>query len=112
MPVDACAHIDQVDTIKPAKRHACEECEKIGGRWVHLRTCQTCGATLCCDSSPNRHASKHARSSGHPVIASAEPGERWLYCYPDDAFAEVLTRPAERYHRRPTAISTLIVLRE
>jgi Zn-finger in ubiquitin-hydrolases and other protein len=55
---------------------------------VHLRTCQTCGITLCCDSSPNRHASKHARTSGHPVIASAESGERWLYCYPDDAFAE------------------------
>jgi hypothetical protein len=44
--------------------------------------------TLCCDSSPNRHASQHARSSSHPVIASAEPGERWLYCYPDEAFAE------------------------
>ena len=56
--------------------------------WVHLRTCQTCGATLCCDSSPNRHATRHAQASGHPVIASAEPGERWLYCYPHDAFAE------------------------
>jgi len=44
--------------------------------------------TLCCDSSPNRHASRHAQVSGHPVVASAEPGERWLYCYPDDAFAE------------------------
>ncbi|MBA3350930.1 MAG: UBP-type zinc finger domain-containing protein [Blastocatellia bacterium] len=53
-----------------------------------MRTCQKCGATLCCDSSPNRHASKHARASGHPVIASAQPGERWLYCYPDDAFCE------------------------
>jgi len=46
------------------------------------------GATLCCDSSPNRHATKHVRGSGHAVFASAEPGERWLYCYPDDAFAE------------------------
>jgi ubiquitin-hydrolase Zn-finger-containing protein len=61
---------------------------KTGARWVHLRTCQECGVTLCCDSSPNRHASTHARSSRHPVIASAESGERWLYCYPDDAFAE------------------------
>jgi hypothetical protein len=55
---------------------------------MHLRTCQSCGVTLCCDSSPNRHASKHAKSSTHPVIASAEPGEQWLYCYPDEAFAE------------------------
>ena len=84
----ACAHIDAVqDVTQPAAR-VCEECVKTGSRWVHLRTCQTCGATRCCDSSPNRHASKHARGSGHPVIASAEEGERWLYCYPDDAFAE------------------------
>ncbi|MBA3255988.1 MAG: UBP-type zinc finger domain-containing protein [Pyrinomonadaceae bacterium] len=53
-----------------------------------MRTCQTCGVTLCCDDSPNRHTTKHAHASGPPVIASAEPGERWLYCYPDDAFAE------------------------
>ena len=61
---------------------------KIASAWVHLRTCQTCGVTLCCDSSPNRHASAHASGSGHPVIASAERGERWLYCYPDEMFAE------------------------
>jgi hypothetical protein len=83
-----CTHIAAVTTIKHAKRHECDECVKIGSRWVHLRTCQNCNATLCCDNSPNKHATKHARASGHPVIASAEPGERWLYCYPDDAFAE------------------------
>jgi hypothetical protein len=43
---------------------------------------------LCCDSSPNKHASRHAKAEGHPVAASAEPGERWVYCYVDDAFAE------------------------
>jgi hypothetical protein len=83
-----CGHIAAVETVVPPKAHACETCVKIGSKWMHLRTCQTCGITLCCDSSPNRHASKHAASSGHPVIASAEPGERWLYCYPDDGFAE------------------------
>jgi ubiquitin-hydrolase Zn-finger-containing protein len=82
-----CAHIEQVTAIKAARRYECDECVKKGSRWVHLRTCQACGVTLCCDSSPNRHASAHARISQHPVIASAEPGERWLYCYPDDAFA-------------------------
>ena len=84
----ACAHIDAVDPVKQAHRHECEECVKIHSRWVHLRTCQTCGVTLCCDSSPKRHASAHARATQHPVVASAEQGERWLYCYPDDAFAE------------------------
>ncbi len=83
-----CTHIGAISQVKHAKRHECEECVKIGSGWVHLRTCQECDRTLCCDSSPNRHASKHAKSSGHPVVASAEPGERWLYCFPDEAFAE------------------------
>jgi hypothetical protein len=84
----ACSHIKAVRYVRQAERFECAECVKIKARWVHLRTCQECGVTLCCDSSPNKHASKHAKASSHPVIASAEPGERWLYCYPDDAFAE------------------------
>jgi hypothetical protein len=83
-----CAHIAATSNILKAKQHECDECVKIGSRWVHLRTCQTCGTTLCCDNSPNRHATGHAHASGHPVIASAEPGERWLYCYADEAYAE------------------------
>jgi hypothetical protein len=85
---DTCADIAGIDAVKVPRVHVCETCVTTGDRWVHLRTCQTCGVTLCCDSSPNRHASKHAASSKHPVIASAEPGERWLYCYPDEVFAE------------------------
>ena len=83
-----CAHLDAITNVRHAARRECEDCVKIGASWVHLRTCQTCGATLCCDSSPNHHATKHAKHSHHPVVASAEPGERWLYCYPDEAFAE------------------------
>ena len=83
-----CEHIQAISTVKHPQRHVCEECVKIKAQWVHLRTCQNCGTTLCCDSSPNRHATQHARTTSHPVVASAEPGERWLYCYPDDAFAE------------------------
>ena len=83
----ACPHLEAIATVKHAGRRECEACVRAGGRWVHLRTCQACGITLCCDSSPNRHATAHHEATGHPVVASAEPGERWLYCYPDDAFA-------------------------
>jgi hypothetical protein len=88
MPDGTCVHLSAITTVKQADRRERAECVKIGTQWVHLRTCQKCGATLCCDSSPERHASKHAHANGHPVIASAEPGERWLYCYPDETLAE------------------------
>jgi hypothetical protein len=55
---------------------------------MHLRTCQICGITLCCDDSPNKHAAKHFHATGHPVIISSEPGERWLWCYVDEMIAE------------------------
>lgn len=84
----ACPDITMITTVKGPKQLQCDECVKTGSRWFHLRTCQECGTTLCCDSSPNKHASKHARSSGHPVIASAQPGERWLYCFPHESYAE------------------------
>ena len=85
---ERCDHIDGLTEIKRPAALECEECVKIGAAWVHLRTCQTCGGTRCCDSSPNKHASRHAGASGHPVIASAQPGERWLYCFADEVFAE------------------------
>jgi Zn-finger in ubiquitin-hydrolases and other protein len=85
---DGCTHIASIDDVKPPKKRECDECVKIKSRWLHLRTCQTCGGTHCCDSSPNRHATRHAQATSHPVVASAEPGERWLFCYPDDALAE------------------------
>jgi ubiquitin-hydrolase Zn-finger-containing protein len=84
----SCSHLNAIEKVKHPKRRECDECVKTRSSWVHLRTCQECNATLCCDSSPNRHATRHARSSGHPVIASAEPGEKWLYCYPDDLSVE------------------------
>jgi hypothetical protein len=86
MPDRGCPHLNEITEIKGPDRLECAECVKTGAQWVHLRTCQECGVTLCCDSSPHQHASKHAKLVRHPVIASAQPGERWLYCYPDDAF--------------------------
>ena len=84
MADELCEHITAIDEVKVPVQQQCDECVKVGDTWVHLRTCQTCGGTHCCDSSPNRHATRHAQVSGHPVVASAEPGERWLFCYPDD----------------------------
>jgi len=88
MAEEPCSHITAIETVKLPTQRECQECVKIGSPWIHLRTCQTCGATLCCDSSPNRHATKHAVTSKHPVIASAEPDERWLFCYLDETIAE------------------------
>ncbi len=84
----ACRHIDGIKSVRTARDYVCDECIKAGASWVHLRTCQSCGHTHCCDQSPNRHARKHAGASGHQVVASAEPGERWLYCFEDDAFLD------------------------
>lgn len=85
---ELCQHLTAIERVIPTTKYECEDCVKIGGRWLHLRTCQVCGGTRCCNSSPNQHAMKHAASTGHAVIASAEPGERWLYCYEDDCTVE------------------------
>ena len=79
-----CSHIQNLETLLTAKAYECEQCVKMGSDWVHLRTCQTCGVTLCCDSSPNRHASRHAHEADHPIARSVEPGEHWLWCYVDE----------------------------
>ncbi len=84
---NACSH---VTPQMPRKVHrptaGCEDCLKIGGQWVHLRVCLTCGHVGCCDSSPHRHATAHNHATKHPVITSGEVGETWAYCYPDDQF--------------------------
>ena len=82
-----CTHLDQVRYLAPEGDIAgCEECLKTGDRWVHLRMCQTCGKIGCCDSSPNRHARKHAAAEAHPIVQSFQPGEEWRWCYVHEAF--------------------------
>ena len=78
-----CTHTDWIRDVTPSAE-GCEDCLRIGGFWVHLRMCMTCGHVGCCDSSPNKHASKHARGSAHPIARSIEPGENWLWCYVDE----------------------------
>lgn len=77
-----CGHASALtvhDVTRPAA--GCEDCLAIGGGWVHLRVCLSCGRVGCCDSSPNQHATKHYHSTGHPIITSAEPGETWVWCF-------------------------------
>ena len=78
-----CHHITAITTVRQPEHYQCDECIKTGSRWMHLRTCQACGVTLCCDSSPNRHATAHYHASGHPIMRSGEPEETWGWCYVD-----------------------------
>lgn len=87
-----CTHLDSVElTELPPSVEGCEDCLASGGAWCHLRICLSCGHVGCCDSSPGRHASAHAKSSGHPIMRSIQPGEDWSWCFVD----EVAMRIAE-----------------
>jgi uncharacterized UBP type Zn finger protein len=85
----ACTHLAQIREVEPSAQ-GCEDCLKINGEWMHLRLCKSCGHVGCCDSSKNKHATKHFHQTQHPIIKSFEPGEEWGYCYVDDAFFESL----------------------
>ena len=78
-----CEHIQTVRDV-PDKRRVCEDCIKTGDSWVHLRVCLGCGHVGCCDSSKNKHATKHFRATKHPIVRSMEPGEEWGWCYVDE----------------------------
>jgi hypothetical protein len=87
--VAGCVHLEELpltptpDDFQPY----CADCVAVGGQWVHLRRCLTCQHIACCNSSPAKHASAHAREAGHPVVTSAEPGENWRWCYVDEVGA-------------------------
>ena len=80
---DTDPHLAAIRDVVPSAA-GCEDCLRIGDSWVHLRLCLTCGHVGCCDSSPNRHARKHFRAIGHPIVQSFEPGEFWRWCYVDE----------------------------
>jgi Na+/H+ antiporter len=79
-----CKHLADAPSAPEEPGRECEECVREGTRWVHLRRCLSCGHVGCCDSSPRRHASAHFREEGHPVMASAEAGEAWRWCFVDE----------------------------
>jgi hypothetical protein len=82
--VKPCAHAKEAHRVKPSG-DGCKECLALGDEWVHLRLCMSCGHVGCCDSSKNKHATKHFHTSHHPLIKSFEPGEDWWWCYVDEA---------------------------
>ena len=83
-----CSHLDTIADTAPSD-DGCHECLQMGDRWLHLRMCSQCGHIGCCDSSKNKHATKHFNASGHPLVRSFEPGEDWFWCYADDVLFEI-----------------------
>ena len=111
MAESICAHLEKLDPderepVQPSGR-GCKECLESGDEWVHLRLCMSCGHVGCCDSSPNKHATKHFHRMKHPTVKSFEPGEDWAYCYPDDLMIDGLRfLPGEspsRHYSAPAA---------
>jgi uncharacterized UBP type Zn finger protein len=85
-----CTHLDQIEDVEPSSE-GCEECLQMGDTWVHLRECLICGHVGCCDSSKNKHATRHFHATEHPLVQSFQPGEDWIWCYVD----EVVVEPAD-----------------
>jgi uncharacterized UBP type Zn finger protein len=82
-----CSHLDQIQDVKPAVQ-GCEDCLATGDTWIHLRICMTCGHVGCCDSSKNKHATKHFHATGHPVVKSMERSENWMWCFVDNVLID------------------------
>ena len=80
-----CLHVKEIGHVTPSGT-GCKECLEMGDKWLHLRMCLICGHVGCCDSSKNKHATKHFHHTKHPVMQSAEPGENWKWCYVDEIF--------------------------
>jgi Na+/H+ antiporter len=80
-----CYHLREAHRpVQPDTPGECGDCLREGTAWVHLRMCVSCGHIGCCDSSPQRHASRHHEETTHPVMRSAEPGEDWRWCFVDE----------------------------
>jgi len=87
-----------IDAGATPSGNGCAECLASGGWWFHLRRCAECGHIGCCDASPSRHATAHHEETGHPIIASFEPGEDWFYDYRTKAFIDGPALAPPRWH--------------
>jgi hypothetical protein len=86
-----CSHLEEIRDVTPSAR-GCEECLRSKSPWVHLRLCRTCGHVGCCDDSPNRHATKHFHTTGHPIIEGYDPPEGWGWCFVDEVAFDLSDR--------------------
>ncbi|MGD0392952.1 MAG: UBP-type zinc finger domain-containing protein [Acidimicrobiales bacterium] len=95
---------DRIDPSVPPSGDGCVECLAAGGWWLHLRRCAKCGHIGCCDTSPNQHATAHARATDHSVIRSYEPGEDWFWDYTSNQFCDGPALQAPDHHplQQPT----------
>lgn len=88
----------------PPSGPGCADCESISSWWLHLRRCAYCGHIGCCDDSLHKHATAHARETGHRVIQSYEPGEDWFWDFgTETAFEGPALAPP---HSHPQSQST------
>ena len=79
-----CTHLGEIEFRQPAT-DVCQMCVELGDKWPSLRMCLICGIVGCCDTSKNKHMQQHIEQTGHSLIRSIEPGEGWIWCYPDSA---------------------------
>ena len=94
---EGCVHLAEIHEVNPSA-DGCEDCLRIGDTWVHLRLCEICGHVGCCDSSKNKHATRHFHATPHSIIKSFEPGEDWGWCYVDEVFFDTLPVNVGSYH--------------
>jgi uncharacterized UBP type Zn finger protein len=80
-----CSHLHLIQVSQPST-DVCQDCVDLGDSWPNLRMCLICGYVGCCDTSKNKHMHRHVEETDHPLIRSIEPGEGWIWCYPDEAF--------------------------
>ena len=80
-----CEHLKQVNAKVRPSGDVCQGCVEAGQPWLELRQCLICGHVGCCDSSPGRHATKHFKETGHPVMQALESGD-WKWCYVHESY--------------------------
>ena len=85
-PDKTCIHTDQMNDVDPKTPDGCEECLQSGDEWVELRMCLTCGHVGCCNSSKNKHATRHFNETKHPIIEAYNSDNPWKWCYVEEMY--------------------------